>query len=209
MSSLSTARGLAPKGVSGGAGRGPSGARSCMAAISSTLSIPSTTQWCSFRPIANAPCGTPGTEFSPSMTVISHGGRRRSICRRVDARDLDAQLTPVSRLRQCDVADVVFKIEVRVVHPVRHMQAAGEFGQSPPEHRRQMQTGVDLFEDSLEGDSAAGCRCGVVDQQHLNLHRGFGPFGTQHHVVGPAQLLHVPLHPPPILLYQARRVAPL
>ena len=69
------------QGVSGGAGRGPSGARSCMAAISSTLSIPSTTQWCNLRPIANAPCGTPGTEFSPSMTVISHGGRRRSICR--------------------------------------------------------------------------------------------------------------------------------
>ena len=76
----------------------------------------------------------------------------------VDARDLDAQLTPVSRLRQRDVADVVFEIEVGVVHPVRHMQTAGQVGQSPPERRREMQPGVDLFEDSLEGDSAARCR---------------------------------------------------
>ena len=49
-----------------------------MAAISSTLSIPSTTQWCSLSEIANDPFGTPGMEFSPSITVISHGGRRRS-----------------------------------------------------------------------------------------------------------------------------------
>ncbi len=129
-----------------------------MAAISSTLSIPSTTQWCSLRPIANDPFGTPGIEFSPSMTVISHGGRRRSICLAVDARDLDAQLTPVSWLRQRDVTDVVFKIEVGVVHPVRHVQTAGQFGQPTPEGRREMQPGVDLFEDALEGDSAAGCR---------------------------------------------------
>ena len=49
-----------------------------MAAISSTLSIPSTTQWCSLSEIANDPFGTPGMAFNPSMTVISHGGRRRS-----------------------------------------------------------------------------------------------------------------------------------
>ena len=49
-----------------------------MAAINSTLSIPSTTQWCNLSDIANDPFGTPGMEFSPSITVISHGGRRRS-----------------------------------------------------------------------------------------------------------------------------------
>ena len=49
-----------------------------MAAISLTLSIPSTTQWCSLSEIANDLFGAPGMEFSPSITVISHGGRRRS-----------------------------------------------------------------------------------------------------------------------------------
>src|ERR1700688_1839950 len=36
----------------------------------------------------------------------------------VDARDLDAQLAPVAGLRQGDVTDVVFEVEVRVVDPV-------------------------------------------------------------------------------------------
>ena len=114
----------------------------------------------------------------------------------VNPRDLDAKLTPVSRLRQRDVTDVVFKIEVGVVHPVRHVQTAGQFRQSTPERRREMQTGVDLFEDALEGDSAARCRCGVVEKQHLNLHRGFRSLGAQHHVVCPAQLLHVKIPRP-------------
>ena len=78
-------------------------------------------------------------------------------------RDLDAQLTPVSGLRQRDVTDVVFKIEIGVVHPVRHVQTAGQFCQPPPERRREMQTGADLFEDALVGDSATGSSRGVVD----------------------------------------------
>jgi hypothetical protein len=76
----------------------------------------------------------------------------------VNACDLDAQLAPVSGLRQRDVTDVVFKVEVGVVHPVRHVQTAGQIRQPPPERRREMQTGVDLFEDALERDSAARCR---------------------------------------------------
>ena len=76
----------------------------------------------------------------------------------MDARDLDAQLTPVARLRQRDVTDVVLEIEVGVVHPVRHMHTAGQFGQPPPERRREMQPGFDFFEDALEGDPAAGRR---------------------------------------------------
>ena len=114
----------------------------------------------------------------------------------VDARDLDAQLAPVARLRQRDVTDVVLEVEVWIVDPVRHVQAAGQLGQPPPEGRRKVQSRVDLLEDALEGDLAAGRRRLVVDEQHLDLHRGFGPFGAQHHVVGPAQLLHVALRSP-------------
>lgn len=113
----------------------------------------------------------------------------------VDPGDLDAQLTPVTRLRQRDVADVVFEIEIGIVHPVRHVQTAGQIGQPSPECRRKMQAGCDLFEDSLEGDPAAGRGRRVIDQQHLDLYRGLRPFGSQHHVVCPAELLHVKLRP--------------
>ncbi len=116
----------------------------------------------------------------------------------MDARDLYAQLTPVPGLRQCDVTHVVLEIEVRIVDPVRHVQATGQLGQPPPERRREMQAGIDLLEDPLERDLAVGRRRLVVDQQHLDLHRGLGPFGAQHHVVGPAQLLHVPPRSPSI-----------
>ena len=72
----------------------------------------------------------------------------------MDARDLYAQLTPVPGLRQRYVTHVVFEIEVRIVDPVRHMQAAGQFGQPPPERRSKMQSGIDLPQDALERDSA-------------------------------------------------------
>ena len=40
----------------------------------------------------------------------------------VDARDQDAQLTPVAGMGQGDVADVVLEVEVLVVHPVREIE---------------------------------------------------------------------------------------
>jgi hypothetical protein len=113
----------------------------------------------------------------------------------VDARDLDAQLAPITWLWQGDVTDVVLEVEVWIIDPIRHVQPAGKFGQSPPEGRCKVQSRVDLLEDPLEGDLALGGRRLVVDEQHLNLHRGVRPFGTQHHVVGPTQLLHVALRP--------------
>ena len=131
--------------------------------------MPSTAQWCSFSAIANEPFGTPGTEFSPSMTVISHGGRRRSICRAKQPRNLDTELSPVTGLGQPDMTDVILEIEVRVVHPVRPMETAGQLGQPPPKDIREMQPGVEFLENPLEGHLAARGGRRVIDQQQLNL----------------------------------------
>jgi hypothetical protein len=45
----------------------------------------------------------------------------------MNPRDLDAQLAPVTRLRQRDMAHAIFEVEVWVIHPVRHMHTAGQF----------------------------------------------------------------------------------
>ena len=96
-----------------------------MAAINSTLSIPSTTQWCSLSEIANDPFGTPGIGVQP----LDHRHLPRRAAKvelaSVDARDLDAQLAPVAGLGERDVTDVVLEVEVGIIDPVRHVQSAG------------------------------------------------------------------------------------
>ena len=52
---------------------------------------------------------------------------------RVQARDLYHQLPPVTGLRQRDMADVVFDIDVVVVDPVGAIESPGRFDQPPPE----------------------------------------------------------------------------
>jgi len=74
-------------------------------------SHPSTAQWCSFSAIANEPFGTPGTEFSPSMTVISRRTPQVDLSGK-QPRSLDAELSPVAGLRQPDMTDVILEIEV-------------------------------------------------------------------------------------------------
>src|SRR6185312_13774958 len=49
----------------------------------------------------------------------------------------------------------------------------------------------------------------VIDQQHLDLHRSLRPFGAQHHVVGPAQLLHFVVGSPRFPKPHARRLSQL
>ena len=53
-----------------------------------------------------------------------------------------------------------------------------------------MQPGFQFGEDAGEGHLAPRGGRGVIDEQHLNLHRRLRPFGTKHHVVCPTQLLH-------------------
>ena len=67
------------------------------------------------------------------MTYISHNGRLRSSGREMQPRRLDAQLPPVTGLRQRDVADVVLEIEVLVLDPLRMIQAERHVRQLLPE----------------------------------------------------------------------------
>src|ERR1700722_13250880 len=87
----------------------------------------------------------------------------------VKPRDLDTELPPVTRLGQPDMTDVILKIEVRVIYPVRHMQTARQLGQPPAKDIREMQPGVELIENPLEGHLAARGGRRVIDQKHLNL----------------------------------------
>ena len=62
--------------------------------------------------------------------------RARQVQRsRVDARGLDAELAPVARLRQRDVAHVVLEVEVLVLDPVREIEFERHPQQFLPEDR--------------------------------------------------------------------------
>ena len=110
----------------------------------------------------------------------------------VQARDLDAQLPPVTRLRQPDVADVVLEIEARIVDPVRSIETAGKPGQPPPKDIREMQPRVEFLQNSLERDLSARGGGRVVDQQQLDLQWRRRRLRAQQHVIRPTQLPHFP-----------------
>jgi hypothetical protein len=87
----------------------------------------------------------------------------------VQARDLDTQLPPVTRLGQPDMTDVILKIETWVIDPVRPMETARQLGQPAPKGIREMQPGVELVKNPFEGHLAVPGGRRVVDQQHLDL----------------------------------------
>ena len=87
----------------------------------------------------------------------------------VQACDLDAELSPVTGLREPDMTDVILKIKVRVIHPIRPVQTARQPGQPPPKYVRKMQPRVELLENPLEGHLAVRGSRRVIDQQQLNL----------------------------------------
>ena len=110
----------------------------------------------------------------------------------VQPRDLDAQLPPVTRLRQADVADVVLEVEVRIVHPIRSIETGRKSGQPPAEDIREMQPRVEFLENPLERDLSARRGRRVIDQQQLNLQWRRRRLRAQQHVIRPTQLPHFP-----------------
>ena len=84
-------------------------------------------------------------------------------------RDLDTELSPVTRLREPDMTDVILKVEAGVIYPVGPMQTTRQVGQPPPKDIRKMQPGFELGENPLEGHGPARSSRRVVDQQHLDL----------------------------------------
>ena len=77
--------------------------------------------------------------------------------------DLDAQLAPVARLRQGDVADVELEVEVAVLDPVRVVELERHPHQPLAERPRDVQPLAVVLEDPLERDRSAGRGRRVVD----------------------------------------------
>ena len=143
--------------------RSASGRVSWTALVISSTVTPSTAAWWIFCTMAKLPGGTPSTLSRPSMTVASHSGRLRSSGARVQPGDLDAQLAPVARLRQGDVADVELEVEVGVLDPVRMVEAERHLDEPLAEDPRHVQPLAVVVEDALERDRAARRRRRVVD----------------------------------------------
>ena len=69
---------------------------------------------------------------------------------RVVARHVNAELAPVTRLRQPAVPDVVLEVEMLVIDPVREIQFHRHVHQPPFEQRAHVQPALDVREDVLE-----------------------------------------------------------
>jgi hypothetical protein len=67
------------------------------------------------------------------------------------------------------MTDVILKIEAGVIYPIGPMETARQLGQPPPKDVREMQPGVELVKNPLEGNLAARGGRRVIDQKHLNL----------------------------------------
>ena len=70
----------------------------------------------------------------------------------MQARGLDAELAPIARLGERDVTHVIFKIEIRVIDPIRVVEAERHVGQLAAEALGQVQALLDEAEDVLEAD---------------------------------------------------------
>ncbi len=105
----------------------------------------------------------------------------------VDPRGLDAELPPVARVRQRDMANVVLEIEAIVLDPVGIVDLERNVQQLLPEDRRQVQPALDVLQQALEPHPAPGGRRGVIDVDQrdvgicvatLRIHEA-GIFSTQ------------------------------
>ena len=109
---------------------------------------------------------------------------------RMDARDLDAKLPPVARLGQRDVTDVVFEIEVLIVHPVRVVQPQRHGLQALAKQRRRRQPPLDVRQHRLEPHHPASRGRLVKNVQQADVGvRGRGVRVEVPRVV-PAELAH-------------------
>ncbi len=109
----------------------------------------------------------------------------------VDARRLDAELAPVARLRQGDVADVVLEVEVLVLHPVRIVEPERDAAKLLAEDRRAVQPALHEREEALELQPAGGRGRRVVDLDQADVRVGMGTFRGEEEGVVPAELAHV------------------
>ena len=116
---------------------------------------------------------------------------------RMDARRLDAELPPVARLRQRHVAHVVFEVEALVLDPVGMVELERDAQQSLTEDRREMQTALDVLQQSREVDLAVGGRRRIVDRDQGEIGVGVSVVRIDELCVLAAQLPHLLRAPRP------------
>ena len=89
----------------------------------------------------------------------------------MEASDLDAELAPVTGLGQRDMADVEFKVELRVLDPIGMVEIERHPHQPLAKAARAGQSGTDEVEDILEADETARRCRGIVDGDRADVHR--------------------------------------
>ncbi len=109
----------------------------------------------------------------------------------MDTGDLDAQLAPVSGLRQRDVAYVELDVDPRVLDPVGAIGRDGHLDEPPAEDRRRVEPRLEETQHVLEAHATLGRRRRIVDGQTSDVHVLVPAFELQEDVVEAGELFHV------------------
>ncbi len=113
---------------------------------------------------------------------------------RVDASDLRAQLAEVTGRGEGDFADVVFEVEVLVLHPPGVVDVERDAYEFFPEGAGQVDPLVEKAQDVVESDCAARPGRRVVDAHARQVvRRSATALGVEHEGIGPAELSHTDL----------------
>ena len=89
----------------------------------------------------------------------------------VNARRLDAELPPIAGFGQGNMAQVILKIEIRVLDPIGIIEVKRDAHKPLTHGLGQLHPAAEELEDVLEADKAAGGRLRVIDQQTADVHR--------------------------------------
>ncbi len=94
-------------------------------------------------------------------------------------RNLDAELSPVTGLRQPDVTHVILEVEVAILDPVRVIQIERHVDQLLAKRSRQVQAALEVGEDVLEAQLAPLDRALVVNHDATDVHGRLGGFEVE------------------------------
>ena len=158
-------------GVAGGGGSISSGVWPWMAVIISTPDLPSTAAWWTLSTKPKQPSGS-ALDVVEALDDVQLPQRLREVERAgVQARRLDAELPPVARAGQGDLAHVVLEVELGVLHPVRVIQISRDAHDLLAERTGQVQAGLEVVEHVGELTSPPGRRGRVVDADRRDVRR--------------------------------------
>ena len=109
---------------------------------------------------------------------------------RMQARDLNAEVTPVTWLGQRYVANMVFEIDLRFVDPVGTVEIERHAHQTAAQHRRHIKALANVGHDVAQSDLAAGRGARIIDPQHCLMHALVRTLQCEEQFVETAKLFH-------------------